>query len=119
RRLWVPKENVVPLSEAVGVYDGLLKINPLDGPSHNYRAWALKLQGKREDAIKGFGEAIKLLPDVSYGLSNRGLTYAELGKYDEALKDLTAAVEKMGEGWLTAQANIGFAHELKGDFGKA
>jgi tetratricopeptide (TPR) repeat protein len=116
RRVWAYKYAVVPLAEAVGYFDKFLKANPLDYYSHNYRAWALKLQGKREDALKGFGENIKLAPTASYGLSNRGLTFAELGKYDEALKDLTAAVEKRGDGWVTAQANIGFVYELKGDF---
>ena len=119
RRLWVLKDSLVPLAEAAEFYDGLLKTNPLDGPSHNYRAWAQKLLGKREDALKGFTENMKLIPAASYGQSNRGLTFAELGKYDEALKDLAAAVEKRGDGWGTAQANIGFVHELKGDFEKA
>jgi tetratricopeptide (TPR) repeat protein len=118
-RLWVQKDGVVPQADAVAHFDAQIKVNPMDAFAHNYRAWALKLLGKKEDAIKGFGDHLKLSPESSFGRSNRGLTYAELGKYDEAFADLAAAVKAGGVGWITAVANTGFVHELRGDFGKA
>ena len=117
--VWVEKQEMVPLADAVAFYDGLIKANPRDLDAHNFRAWALRLLGKREDAVKGFTDFLALNPYPAYGLSNRGLTYAELGKFDEAFKDLEAGAASGREGWVMAVANTGYAHELRGDFDKA
>lgn len=118
-QVWVEKGHVVPLAEAVEFHDGLIKGNPRDPEPHNFRAWALRLLDKREDAVKGFTEYLKLGPNTANGLANRGLTYAELGKFDEAFTDLTAAAEGGREGWVLGITNAGYAHELRGDFEKA
>ena len=116
---WVAKTDLVPLADAVAFYDAALKKEPTYNEMRNYRAWALRLLGKRDDAVKGFTEFLKTDPTSAYGLSNRGLTHAELGNFADAFVDLYAAVEGTGPGRATARANLGFVHELRGDFEKA
>lgn len=54
---------------------------------HYIRANALADQGKREQAITVYGEAIALFPLFYEAIDNRAFTYMELGKNREALND--------------------------------
>lgn len=121
---WVDKDAVVPLAGAIEFYDKVIKENPKDAYSYNFRGWARHLLGQPEDAIKDFGEFLKLVPtgdaaeapDRPIGLSNRGLVLAELGRFEEALKDLNEAVTL---GHPPAHINRGWAHELQGEYKSA
>lgn len=54
---------------------------------HYKRAYALGDQGKREEAIAEYSEAIDLFPLFYEAIDNRAFTYMELGKNREALRD--------------------------------
>lgn len=60
------------------------------------RALALRETGNREGAIVVFTRILKAEPEDCVALTNRGRLFAKLGKKDEALADLTAAVKTPG-----------------------
>ncbi len=117
---WVEKELLVLLADAIEFFTQAIRENEKDAYAYNFRGWAKYLLGKPDDAIKDFDEFLKLSPVAdmqrAIGLSNRGLVFAEMGKFEMALKDLDEAVML---GFLPATANRGWAHELKGDYKKA
>jgi tetratricopeptide (TPR) repeat protein len=119
--VWLEKEALVPLSEAIEFFTKALKENDKDAYAHNFRGWAKYLLGKPDDAVKDFDEFLKLLPDGAtwpraVGLSNRGLVLAEMGKFDAALKDLDEAAQTS---YPLARLNRGWTYDLKGDYKKA
>ena len=59
-------------------------------------------------AISSFDRAIALKPDYSEAHFERGLTYSLLGDSDEAIKDITIAME--GEPTPNAHARLGFIY---------
>src|SRR5262249_32001723 len=51
-----------------------------------------------------FGEALRLGEDGPDGWAGRGRVYADLGRWDEAIRDLTEAVKREGDQpWLRAE----------------
>ncbi len=56
-------------------------------------ALVLYSQGKYDDAIKAYDEAIKLDPKNKEAFFNRGLALAALDKFDEAIKDYDKATK--------------------------
>lgn len=69
-------------------------INSPTGKSFAYsrRAEIFKKEGRLEDSIKDYGEAIRLLPTFPYHHKNRGDVYAELKNYQKAIADYTEAL---------------------------
>ncbi len=125
--LWIQKDLLVPLADAVEFYTKEIKDDATDAYAYNSRGWAQYLLGKPDDALKDFSEFLKLAPGPgaagprgapkrAIGLSNRGLVLAETGKFDAALKDLD---EALTTGYGLARVNRGWAYELKGDYDKA
>ena len=60
------------------------------------RALALRETGNSEGAIALFTRILKIEPEDCVALTNRGRLLAKLGKRDEALADLTAAIKTPG-----------------------
>lgn len=65
---------------------------------HYKRAYALGDQGKREEAIVEYGEAINLFPLLYEAIDNRAFTYMELGKIREALGDFNESLRVNPDG---------------------
>jgi len=78
----------------------------------------LQEQGRLEEAIGEYDEAIRLDPQYALAYTNRGAAYAYLGEYQEAIADFTRAIEINPEGAL-AYYNRGFAHKLLGEKAQA
>ena len=122
--MWLEKEKVVPLADAVEFFTKALKTDEKDPYAYNFRGWAKYLLGKPDEAVRDLDEFLKRAPADNaaaiqmrvVGLSNRGLVLAEAGRFEAAIKDFDEAV-KLGH--ATAQLNRGWAYELKGDFKKA
>ena len=69
----------------------LVGTHPQHSQAHFYRADALARLDRYEDAIMAFTAAIELNPKNAYALHGRGVLHTQLGKFDEAGKDLAAA----------------------------
>lgn len=80
---------------------------------HNNRGMALANEGRYEDAISEFTEAIELDPAYALGYNNRGWAYSEKGQYDLATADLSKAIELNPE-LAVAYSNRGSAYNNKG-----
>lgn len=123
---WVEKDRLVPLGEAVAFYTKSMRDDDgqTDGYAHNFSGWAKHLLGKNEEAVKDFDEFLKVFTiqegpgcsDRAFGLSNRGLVLAEMGRFDAAITDLDEAV-RLGN--ASARLNRGRAYERKGSYGRA
>lgn len=119
--MWVEKDRLVPLADAVAFFTQALKADDKDAHAYNFRGWAKYLLGKPEAAVKDFDAFLELVPAEDpavrvVGLSNRGLVLAELGRFDAAFVDLDKAVELRH---LPGHLNRGWAYELKGEYKKA
>ena len=57
---------------------------------------------------------IELNPTLAQAYNNRGITYAETGDYDDAIRDFTKAIE-IDPNFAMAMANMGLAYAQKGD----
>lgn len=90
----VDKVNAVKIIESSGIYTDLIKENPTEGRLYTLRAsawWALK---KNQKALDDFDKAIELGYDAPHAFSSRGMFYASMGKFNEAIKDYTTALAK-------------------------
>ena len=52
----------------------------------------MQRQGKLEDAVDRYAEAIRLDPTLAQAYSNRGSTYLSLGQPEKAISDLDQAI---------------------------
>jgi tetratricopeptide (TPR) repeat protein len=94
RRGLVEKVNAVKLSEAVEIYDELIKANPEEGRLFTQRAAAWWARGERQRALADFDEAIRLGYAEAHAFTSRGLFHTAMGNMDAALKDFGQAIEK-------------------------
>ena len=53
---------------------------------------ALHQEGRMEEAIAEYGEAIRLDPQLAMAYDNRGNAYAEMGQYRRAIQDYDEAI---------------------------
>lgn len=74
---------------------------------------ALLLKGNAEQASIEFEKVIALLPSFSIGYINRGLAYASMGKYVEALADADKAMTYAGQEPNSATYRA-MAYQIKG-----
>lgn len=64
-----------------------------DANDHYRRAHSLGEQGKREEAIAEYTQAVELFPLFFEAIDNRAFTYMELGKLREALSDFDQSLQ--------------------------
>lgn len=60
---------------------------------HNQEGLAVFADGKYDEAISHYNEAIRLDPNNAKAYNNRGVANAKLGKYDQAISDYTRALQ--------------------------
>jgi tetratricopeptide (TPR) repeat protein len=94
RRGLIEKVNAIKLSEAVEIYDELIKANPEEGRFLTQRAAAWWARGERKRALADFDKAIALGYDEAHAFTSRGLFHTAMGNMDAALKDFGTAIEK-------------------------
>jgi len=58
-----------------------------------FRAGLYQKQGKLDQAIKDYGEAIRLAPDFAYHFAHRGRAYAEAKEFNKAIADYNEAIK--------------------------
>lgn len=92
---WFDKSDAVLLSNAKAYFTGRINMNPKDSFAYSQRAFAAVLKdrdGGRNDAIKDYGEAIKLNPKNDVALSARAILLAEKKEFAKAVADINDAV---------------------------
>jgi tetratricopeptide (TPR) repeat protein len=94
RRGMVEKANAVKLSEAVEIYDELIKQSPKEGRLYTQRAAAWWARGERQRALADFDQAIQLGYVEAHAFTSRGMFHTAVGNIDAALKDFNEAIEK-------------------------
>jgi len=79
------------LTEALTIYRGLAAADPYDSVFRCHLAAALLRTGDAEGALREFDAALRLNVANGDALSGRGEARLRLGRFSEAVKDLTAA----------------------------
>ena len=77
--------------------------------------------GKFDDAVKKYQKMIAQYPDNALLRNDLAATYNKLGKYNEAIKQASEVVQRIGDKsqYGAAQYNAGFAYEQLGNLQKA
>jgi tetratricopeptide (TPR) repeat protein len=117
KRVWIAKDDVVRLRDAVDYFTKKLDEQPDNDQWFAFRGWARFRQGKAEEALKDYAEAIRLKPRAASWYGNRGLIYVEAKKLDEAIADFTTAIDLTGS--EIGYRYRGMAYSRKKDFAKA
>ncbi|HVK12282.1 MAG TPA: tetratricopeptide repeat protein [Gemmataceae bacterium] len=116
-KVWVRKADLVKLSEAPEYFTKMLDMQPESTIWFAFRAWAQFRNGRTAEALKDYGEAIRLNPDSPSWYGNRGLIYLETKKYDDAIADFNTSLELRETD--TAYRNRAQAYVKKKEYVKA
>ena len=81
------------LMQDVEYYQNQADRNPDCSQYHFYLGQTYARQKRHQEAIASFDKALALDPGYARALTNRGLSYAELGSWDRAINNHTKAIE--------------------------
>ncbi|MEJ0028540.1 MAG: tetratricopeptide repeat-containing glycosyltransferase family protein [Rhizomicrobium sp.] len=79
-------------TEAVALYDSVIRLNPKAAPAYSNRGLALAALGRADEAIQSYDRAIKLKPDYAEAYNNRGIALRAAQRLNEALRNFERAV---------------------------
>jgi WD40 repeat protein/tetratricopeptide (TPR) repeat protein len=82
--------------EMTGACDTVLKLKPDAAEFHHLRGFLYAMYGQPQPALTAYSRALELDPDFVLALRERGSTYADLGDWGKAVKDLARAAELSG-----------------------
>lgn len=91
--LWMQSTQEPEPANKVEILDKILGIRPDDPEAMVYKADAVIQMGQLEWAISLCNRILEISPDNSLALYQRACAYSGLGHFDEALNDLTGALE--------------------------
>jgi tetratricopeptide (TPR) repeat protein len=86
-----------------------VRIHPGHAEAHNNLGLALAQQGRIDEAIRHYSEAIRLLPDYFEAHGNLGAALAGTGRYADAINHFSIAVRLRPDHAL-ARENLAQAH---------
>jgi len=118
KQVWINKDDMVRLKDAVDHFTKMLDEDPNNDIWYAFRGWARHRTGKSEEALKDYAEAIRLSPEAPHWYSNRGLVHLEMKKIDEAISDFSTSIELVPENEV-AYRNRAMAHTRKKNFARA
>lgn len=89
-------ERIKEFDQAESYFTKAIDAQPDFADAHNYLAYMNAERGvKLEEALDHVGVALAVEPENSAYLDTRGWIYYRMGRYQEALEDITLAVEKL------------------------
>ena len=88
----IEKRHVIPLSEAVGFWTGVIRSKPQDAGAYQARGLAYIALTELDKAFADFSDVIRLDPKSADGYVNRGSAWAAKGEYDIAIADYSEAI---------------------------
>jgi tetratricopeptide (TPR) repeat protein len=118
KRVWIEKDNLVRLKDAVEYYTKMLDEEPNGDTWFAFRGWARFRTGKTEEALKDYAEAIRLNPRAGSWYGNRALIHLESKKFDDAIADFGTCIELAPESEVPYR-NRALAYSRKKDFANA
>jgi tetratricopeptide (TPR) repeat protein len=116
--VWVNKDDLVRLKDAVDYFTKMLDEDPNNDTWFAFRGWARFRGGKVEEALKDYAEAIRLHPQAPHWYSNRGLIHMDSKKYDDAIQDFNSSLELSPDNEIVYR-NRSMAYSRKKEFAKA
>lgn len=107
--------------DALDVTNEAVKLHAKNAWAYFERAQILRLLGQAEQAIEDCDRGLEINPEDPFGWHVRGVTYSELGKPDEAERDLKESlrVDKQGSHKSWNHAFLADAARQKGDYESA
>ncbi len=106
--------------EAISVLMRARQSNPRDPNVSNALGLALLYKKDYQGALKAFGEALQLKPDFLDARNNRGVTYLEMGRLDDAERDFQAVLDgPPSPDRANASFNLGLVYKKRGQWADA
>ena len=116
--VWVAKDDMVRLKDAVEHYTKMLDGDPNNATWFAFRGWARHKAGQTAEGLKDYAEAIRLNPTAPSWYSNRGLIHMEANKVDDAILDFSAAIDLIPTSEVPYR-NRAMAYSRKKDWARA
>lgn len=91
--LWLKASQESSLQNKIAMYDQILTLRPDDLEALTYKADAALALGQAQWATSLANHALEIDPENSHALYQRACAYAESGSTEEALRDLSQAIE--------------------------
>ena len=92
--------------------------NPDCWLAHNNLGLLLRNQGRIEEAMKHYHQAIQINPNYAESLNNLGVALADKGWFDEAIENYRKAIQ-INPNYADALSNLGVALAAQGRFDEA
>ena len=92
-----------------------VKKSPNKARPHNNLGTALSAEGKSEEAIDHYNQALRITRDYANVYNNRGNAYANLGQYKLAFEDYNQAIHLKPD-YADAYYNWGYAYDKLGQY---
>jgi tetratricopeptide (TPR) repeat protein len=100
------------------LFQHALKVTKGNYVIYNNFGALLSEEGKLEEAILLYRQAIEAVPDYPNAFNNLGIAYYRLGRYQEAIRTLKHAVQTKGD-FAEAYYNLGVAYNKTGCYPEA
>jgi tetratricopeptide (TPR) repeat protein len=99
---------------ALCLFDIAFSVSDLNASNWLEKGVELVVQGKYNEAIHAFNQAIQFDPTDAVAYNNRGVAYGELGYYEQEIEDCTKAIE-LNPKLAVAYYHRGIAHQKLGN----
>ena len=115
---WFPKDDAVPLEDAVRYFSARIRRNARDVDAYARRAEAWKDKGEHEVALQDYHQVIRLQPEQKAWYINRGNVWLAKKDYDRAIADYSEVIRLDPNDFL-AFYNRGLVRQAKGEHDRA
>lgn len=99
---------------SVTLFSSAIDATEANPVARNLLGNALYAQGRRDEALRHYEEAVRLRPNYDVARNNLGRTLADLGKSERALSEFSEAL-RLNPSQPEAHLNLGIALEKRGD----